>query len=152
MQMPVQQPALRAFLDANPSALMGRGATEQEIAAAERQLGVTFPPTFRSYLSEYGYLEFRSAEFYGLGAGVPEHLDLIRNATAERARFHPHIPVHLVPFMPNGCGDHYCIDLSARVDDPPVVFWDHELDTAQRPQRLADTFTSWLLEHTHEWA
>jgi SMI1-KNR4 cell-wall len=150
--MPVQQPSLRAFLDANPNASVGGGATEEEIAAAERELAVTFPATFRSYLAEFGYLVFRSAEFYGLGVGVPEHLDLIRNTKAERTEFHPQIPPHLVPFMPNGCGDHYCIDLSARTDDPPVVFWDHELDTAQQPQRLADTFTSWLVHHTHEWA
>jgi len=107
---------------------------------------------FRTYLSEFGYLELRSGELYGLGAGVPAHLDLVGNTRAERTEFHPHIPLHLVPFMPNGCGDHYCIDLSARVDDPPVVFWDHELDAAQQPQRLADTFSSWLLHHTNEWA
>lgn len=150
--MPVLEPAFRAFLDANPGAVVGRGATEQEIASAEQTLAVTFPPRFRSYLSECGYLEFRSAEFYGLGTGVPEHLDLVRNAMAERTQFHPHIPVHLIPFMANGCGDHYCIDLSARADDPPVVFWDHELGTTQQPQRLADTLGSWLSEHTDEWA
>jgi hypothetical protein len=151
--MSVHEPVFRAFLDANPGAITGRGATEEEIVIAEQRLEVTFPPRFRSYLCECGYLEFGSAEFYGLGAGVPNHLDLVRNTIAERTEYHPQIPGHLVPFMPNGCGDHYCIDLSTRSDDPPVVFWDHELiNTKQKPQRLAETFSSWLLEHTHEWA
>ena len=44
------------------------------------------------------------------------------------------------------------LDTSAAAEDPPVVFWDHELDTAQQPQRLANTFSSWLLDHTHEWS
>ena len=152
IHMSVQQPSLKAFLETNPTALIGQGATEDEITAAERELGVTFPSMFRSYLAELGYLEFRSAEFYGLGARVPAHLDLVRNTKAERTEFHLHIPPHLIPFMPNGCGDHYCIDLSASADDPSVVFWDHELDTGQQPQKLADTFSSWLLRHTHEWA
>jgi cell wall assembly regulator SMI1 len=145
-------PSLRAFIEANPSAQTGQGATDSEIAAAERELGVTFPSVFRSYLAEFGFLEFGSAEFYGLGAGVPAHLNLVRNTVAERTEFHPHIPSHLIPFMPNGGGDHYCVDLSARADDPPVVFWNHELDTAQQPEQLADTFSSWLLHHTEEWA
>jgi hypothetical protein len=69
--MPVHQSALKAFLDSNPSALVGRGATEQEIVAAERQLGASFPKAFRSYLGECGYLEYGSAEFYGLGLAFP---------------------------------------------------------------------------------
>jgi hypothetical protein len=150
--MPVHQSALKAFLDSNPSALVGRGATEQEIVAAERQLGASFPKAFRSYLGECGYLEYGSAEFYGLGVGVPKHLELVRRTIEERTQFHPHIPVHLVPFMANGGGDHYCIDLSAPIDDPPVVFWDHALGATQQPYQLADTFSSWLLEHTDEWA
>jgi cell wall assembly regulator SMI1 len=132
--------------------LVGLGATAHEIGSTERELVIAFPAVFRSYLAEFGYLEFRSAEFYGLGAGVPHHLHLVRNAIAERTEFHPHVPSHLIPFMANGCGDHYCIDLSVPADDPPVVFWDHDLDTAQQPQRLADTFSSWLLYHTDEWA
>jgi hypothetical protein len=151
-RMSVRKSPFKTFLDENPTAKVGRGATDGEIGSAESALGVVFPPVFRRYLSELGYLEFGSAEFYGLGEGVPAHLDLVRNVMDERLRFHPHVPSHLIPFLPNYGGDHSCIDLSDPVDDPPVVFWDHELDAAQVPSRMADTFTSWLLDHTGEWA
>lgn len=150
--MPVKQPSLKSFIESNPTAQIGQGASDNQITTAEREIGVTFPSVFRSYLAELGYLEFRSAEFYGLGVGVPPHLDLVRNTIAERTEFHPHIPAHLIPFMSNGGGDHYCVDLNTHADDPPVVFWDHELDTTQQPQKLADTFSSWLLHHHDEWA
>lgn len=150
-QMTVQFHLFRTFLGANQDAVFSCGATDEEIAMAECELGVSFPAVFRRYLSEFGYLEIRSAELYGLGAGVPQHLDLVRNTKAERSEFHPYIPHHLIPFLPNGGGDHYCIDLSSGADDPPVVFWNHELDSEQRPPLLADRFTSWLLQHTNDW-
>jgi len=149
--MASQAEFLREFLDAHNGVKTGRGASEETIVAAERKLGVVFPKAFRQFLSQWGYFEFRSAESYGLGDGVPAHLDLVRNTQVERNQFHPHIPTHLIPFMPNGCGDHYCIDISAVGDDPPVVFWDHELDVNQTPQVLAETFSLWLNKRTGDW-
>jgi len=148
--MSVQAKHLKEFLSAHPAVKTGNGADDETIATAENKLGVIFPKAFRRFLSEWGYFEYKSAESYGLGDGVPSHLDLVRNALAERNQFHPHIPPHLVPFMPNGCGDHYCIDTSVARDDPPVVFWDHELDVNQKPLILAKTFSSWLNDRTND--
>lgn len=150
--MPAALPAFKEFMTVNPDAMTGTGAADVQIAAAERELGISFPGVFRRYLSELGYLELRSAEFFGLGMGVPPHLDLVDNTQTERTVLQPCIPHHLLPFMANGGGDHYCIDLSEGKEDPCVVFWDHGLDSAQHPKVLAETFTSWLLHHTDEWS
>jgi cell wall assembly regulator SMI1 len=134
------------FTILHPSAHFGRGASAAEVADAEQMLGVSFPATLRSYLMEFGYLEIDSSEMYGLGAGVPSYLNLVKNTIDERTILHPNIPVRFLPLLNNGCGDHYCVDMCSGTPDPPVVFWSHELGSDQTPQLVAKTFSEWLLD------
>jgi hypothetical protein len=134
------------FMALHPDALSGCGATAEEVADAERKLGVLFPETLRSYLVELGYLEFDSVEMYGLGTGVPEHLNLVECTIAERTVLYPNIPTQFIPILNNGSGDHYCLDLRPNAADPPVVFWNHELGSDQMPELVARRFSGWLLD------
>jgi cell wall assembly regulator SMI1 len=140
------------FMALYPRALSGIGASAEEVADAERKLGVSFPEAFRAYLTDLGYLEFESVEMYGLGVGVPKHLDLVENTIAERTVLHPNIPIQFIPVLNNGCGDHYCLDLRPNALDPPVVFWSHELGPDQTPAFVAERFTGWLLDGTDDSA
>ena len=140
------------FLTLHPDALSACGATTDEVAEAERTLGVSFPEALRRYLMELGYVEAGSAEFFGLGAGVPKHLNLVDRTIAERTTLHPNIPRHLIPVLNDGCGNHFCIDLRDGTADPPIVFWSHELGTDQTPGRVADSFSRWLLDDSGDEA
>ncbi len=141
---------IRRLVESSSNAEVAVGASEAEIEAAEAALGVRFPPQFRAYLSEFGYLSIAHCEFNGLGAGVPEHVNLVRETLAEREMFRPYIPIHLLPLENNGAGDHFCIDLTAGLEDPPVVFWSHDEDESQTPEPESDRFSSWLLERVSE--
>lgn len=123
----------------------GQGASESEIAIAEERLGLRFPQELFRYFREFGYLSIGHFELFGLGAKVPSYLDLVRNTLDERTLCQPNIPGHLLPLMNNGGGDHYCADLSLQKADPPIVFWNHELDGAQEPELEADSFSSWII-------
>jgi cell wall assembly regulator SMI1 len=140
------------ILALHPGALFGRGASADEVAEAERRLGVSFPESLRRYLMELGYLEARSVEFFGIGAGVPEHLNLVDRTISERTTLHPIIPRHLLPVLNDGSGNHFCLDLRDGNADPPMVFWSHELGTDQTPIVVASSFSSWLLDDTSDEA
>jgi len=123
---------------------LGTGATNEEIIDAERQLGVTLPESYRRFLREFGWGEVGHCDLFGLGAGVPGHLELVEMVESERTDYMPLTPEHLVPIMNDGGGNLYCLD-TARITggDCPVVIHDHELDEIDD---VAETFLAWLAE------
>lgn len=125
----------------------GRGASEEEIRAAERALGLTLRGDYRRFLLELGWGGTRHIALYGLGSDVPRHLDLVSMTESERTEMHPRLRTDLVPIMNDGAGNHYCIDGSpSGPSEPPMLFWDHELDEEQTPEEYGEDFSSWLLE------
>jgi hypothetical protein len=72
--MSLQYSEIRALLrDKRLSGLSGNGACEKEIVCAERELDLLFPPSYRSFLKEFGWGYFGSLELIaGLGADIPQ--------------------------------------------------------------------------------
>ena len=60
----------------------GTGVSDEVIASAEQQLGVTFSSQYKAYLKEYGVLSFASHEITGLG--VIGYLNVVEATEAER--------------------------------------------------------------------
>jgi cell wall assembly regulator SMI1 len=148
--MPVTYPPFVDLVATFPALGKGKGASEAEILAAEAALETEFPIAYRLYLSQLGYLIGEPEEMYGLGEGVPSHMNLVDCAIAERTKFMPYQPSHLIPLCNDGFGNHYCIDLRSGADDPPVVFWDHEQDSNQVPEPIAEQLTIWLFRWAAE--
>jgi len=122
---------------------LGQGATEEEILAAEQALGVQLKGHYREFLMTFGWGGVDAFEVFGLGAGVPSFLDLVRITHSERSQMRPPLPHTLIPVASDGAGNHYCLDTDAR-GEPPVVFWNHELDETQIPEAEAESFGAWI--------
>ncbi|MBL0122684.1 MAG: SMI1/KNR4 family protein [Betaproteobacteria bacterium] len=123
----------------------GAGANANMISAAEASLGVTFPASYRRFLTDYGWSCIGRFEIYGLGGDVPAWLDVVKMTSIERAGAHARLPAHLIPVHYEGDGDHVCIDTSQRSGDTAaMVFWNHDLGTRQAPEKIADDFADWL--------
>lgn len=58
------------------------GVSAEEITAAEQQLGMEFPKTYREILAEFGNLEIGSDEIFGLG--VEGYLNVVETTLEER--------------------------------------------------------------------
>lgn len=57
------------------------------------------------------------------------------------------MPAYLIPFAPDGRGNHYCLDTSQMADDEcPIAFWDHELGPDQDVEIVNTNFLDWLEE------
>lgn len=121
---------------------VGQPASEDAIAAAERALTMRFAPRLREYLRRYGHLEIGSNAVYGLGPGVPRHLDLVRMTLAERDDTTGlALRADLVPLHNDGFGNLTCI-----AGDGSIVWWNHEAGPRQRPRRVAADLAAWLVE------
>jgi SMI1-KNR4 cell-wall len=145
--------AMLRCVNSQPDKDVGRGASDQEIADAERELGVRLPQSYRAFLSNFGWAEIRNDILYGVGTDVPQGLTLTRTAYAERHELEPRIPQHLVPIMNDGAGNNYCLDTSRfHGDECPVVFWDHEHwdGPNQSPEEVSPSFDHWLINRITE--
>jgi hypothetical protein len=110
-------------------------------------LDVELPASYKEFLRQFGWGGVGSIELFGLGMDVPDHLHLIKMAKSEREECEPNIPPHLIPLRNDGFGNHDCLDTRELYEgECPVVFWNHELDVDQIPERIADDFVSWLID------
>jgi hypothetical protein len=118
--------ALQARLRSALSAATCHGpVSDEEVAAAERQLGVRFPPGLRAFLSEHGAAVGRGMDLAGVpvrGGMPPQWSDLV--STTLRARKPTaSLPSNLVFISDDGMDCRYYLD-TARVDaegECPVV-------------------------------
>jgi cell wall assembly regulator SMI1 len=140
-------------IDALKKKELGGGATDKEIADAERALGVRFPRSYKAFLSRLGWADIYYDTLFGLGTTVPPPCDLVKTALSERYELEPNIPSHLVPIMNDGAGNNYCLDTAKlRNDECPVVFWDHEHEDGrdQLPVQIAPSFDQWVIDLIEE--
>jgi cell wall assembly regulator SMI1 len=138
----------------DPAVQTGKGATQAEVAEAERSLGVWLSESYRRFLCEFGWASLYADELYGLGGDVPDHLDLVRATESERTQMRPRLRRQLVPLMSDGAGNHYCLDTSRLLSGRcPVIFWDHEHELAedQQPLEQADDFVTWMAERLQHY-
>jgi hypothetical protein len=111
---------------------------EPLIEAAERALGVRFPPSYRSFLSALGAGSIRGREFYGVideDWSAPGPPDAIGTTLAERAG--SRLPAELVIVGASGDGGWYVLDCAAPEAgaEAPVLIWAHAAGG-----RIADDF------------
>ncbi|WP_158237533.1 SMI1/KNR4 family protein [Bradyrhizobium forestalis] len=123
----------------------GSGATTEEIADCERQLGVRFAGSFADYLQSYGWLSVGTNEIYGLGAEIGLWRRLKEMTLSERTEMYPPLPSYLVAFYNDGFGNQHCLDTRYVVDgEQRIVFWNHEAGPDQTPKFIAGSFADWL--------
>ena len=54
-------------INAFPKLYRGKGCTDEQLAAAQEALGMTFPPEYIAYIREFGIIECNAHEWAGLG-------------------------------------------------------------------------------------
>lgn len=100
-------------------------ASEAQIAAAEDQLGIRFPPQYREFLSNFGSGGVDSEDFIGLNR--PEHLNIVKLTSRLRARNNP-LPARLLPLRGDGFGNYDClVQRPTTHGEFAIVQWNHEL-------------------------
>lgn len=145
--------ALKAKSIANPR--VASAPTEAQIREAEAELGLDFPPSFRTFLQFAGAYQLPYWETYWVGDEGLGYRNIVEANRCERNEAEPALPPFLVAFHNNGSGDQLCFD-TRRCDENgeyPIVFWDHEEsqeDNLANLAKVATNFAEWLMEDVEE--
>lgn len=117
----------------------GSGVSPAEIARAQDELGVVFPPCYVSFLREFGWARLGRVRVHGLGADVPPALDLLAHARARRA------PAGLLHVIGDGGADYFLDIAATSAGHCPVVLLDRTVYGVGRATVIADDFGEWLV-------
>lgn len=120
------------------------------IIEAEKKLGVSFPPSYRSFLLNYGCGGVGSSEIYGIiksnpyGFGVPNAIWLTLD---EREKWN--LPHQFIIIGDTGDGDWYVLDSSKPNKDGeyPVVICYYDGDN-YHTEKIHEDFGEFLLAET----
>ena len=123
--------------------------TPEQITNAETKLGIKFPPSFLIFLEKAGTYQLPYWETYWVGNASLGFRNIIAANMSEREETESSLPLFLVAFQNNGCGDQICFDVRNRNEhgEYPIVLWDHELgpeENLRELEILADSFAEWL--------
>lgn len=119
------------------------------ILKAQQALGITFPPTYRAFLSRYGCGHVAGEEFYGVvdddfeNSSVPDAVWLTLDERKSGT------PNSLVIVASTGDGGYYAIDLDKKnnEEESPVVEWWPGIPNAEGNRRVvAADFGTFLLQ------
>ena len=120
-------------------------ATEEEIRAAEQELGRRLPDSYKWFQQEFGNFQNAVPDIYTVRALPKPMRNMVGIARSEQTECFPNMPLHLIAFSDNGGGDSYCFDISHYVgNECSIVLWNHENDEQQTPRIVAPTFLDWL--------
>jgi len=133
----------------------GQGATSAEIEAAEAELGLKFPDSYKVFLQKLGWIDCPFITVCGLGPDVDwrTNLRLIVQSWWHEVDSDIRLPRHLLPIVDDGAGNVYCLDVSQmRESECPVVFWDHESfeGADQIPTEVGPDFCTWVVNEINQ--
>lgn len=121
--------------------------SEADVVAAEKDLGIAFPPEYREFLLAYGSGLVGSHEIYGLGGkrdAVPHLLWLVEDLKSSGLNRRP----ELVPFHAEGDGD-YSVVLAEPIDGHAtgdVVYWSPRRDEVLDLRPAYASLEEWFAE------
>lgn len=124
---------------------IGEGVGGDQIAQAEQRLGISFPVSFKRFLSVYGWGGPDGTEIYGLSESLPDdsYPNLIRKNMA--ARTEDGLPDDLLVFATSGDGGYYALTISSASDDAVRVWYPGSDTSIDDLERSDESFGEWLI-------
>lgn len=127
--------------------------SEEKILEFERKFNFQLPKDYKTFLMAHNGLSLMGITIYGIDNGS-EAFSLEKSYLFEHYEVDHPMPEYLVPFSPDGAGNHYCFDLrTCSVELCEIVFWQHDLiyDDDNCPEVVNESFTSWVKEVVIDW-
>ena len=120
------------------------GASDRQIALAEKRLALAFPESYRDFLRCFNGGEFSFGRMYRISKGGAGFFDLIEEMKRASEYFAPFRDRSLLLFGDDFSGNYFCFDLASGRKRVPVVFWERHHDEKQPAQLLASTLQQFI--------
>ncbi|MBS1947145.1 MAG: SMI1/KNR4 family protein [Bacteroidetes bacterium] len=129
------------------------GATEEKIRDFEGKYSLKLPNDYQTFLKRTNGLKLMGTVVYGI-YDESVYMSLGRAFSVEHYEVENEMPKNLIPFSPDGGGNHYCFD-STRCDEKSckVVFWQYNRSYSEEnpPETVNDSFAAWVKEVLVDW-
>lgn len=129
----------------------GEPASEQDIKETEKHIGRTLPNEYKEFVRKHNGLEVTCEYILRVGNNIkPSAYSLNDIYDFEHFEVYNPMPLHLIPFSPDGYGNHYCFDMQ---NNAKVVFWQHDVNYKDRdPDVVYESMTDMIREVFIEWS
>lgn len=123
-------------------------ATEDSIRSFESKWNVTLPSEYKHLIKQCNGINLMGSEILGLPIKDTRYFSIDDAYQFEHFEVCNPMPLHLIPFSPDGGGNHYCFDTR----DNNIVFWDSEYDyTNDTPEVVNNTLAEMIREVFLDW-
>lgn len=128
-------------------------ADSESVADFMQKFNVHLPQDYLEMLKIFNGLSLMGSYFLGI---YPEDgkFDLIKCYNIEHFEVANPMPLYLVPFSPDGRGNHYCFDTRyCNYISCPIVFWQYDYIYAgdDQPEVANSSFAEWVKEVIIDW-
>ena len=132
---------------------VGEPVQENKIAAFEKKYNLLLPSDYKILLRRYNGIDLVGTNIYGIDEGSSSY-SLEQSYLFEHYEVANEMPLHLVPFSPDGGGNHYCFDTRCSdVTSCPIVFWQHDFSYSDEspPEVVNASLADWMKEVMIDW-
>jgi len=120
---------------------------ELDYKAFESKYELNLPIDFKRLLKLSNGFGLFGVEVFGMNANDPIGIEQVYEY--EHKVRSPTMPKYLVPFSPDGAGNHYCFDtMKANGDSCWIVFWEgrYSYSNNDLPEVTHKTFREWVMD------
>lgn len=127
---------------------IGGGVKDSDIKMAEDALSVSFRGGYRRFLLDVGWLSINNIYFFGVRGDDQKKEEGNIVAMTEFSRKTWNLPHHLIPVYSSEDVILWCIDLSSKENDPPIIAYATE--TNKTTGKVAVDFWTCITEYLEE--
>ena len=132
---------------------LNKPVAEKEIISFEKKFDLILPSDFKMLLRKYNGIDLAGTNIYGIQKGKISY-SLEECYQFEHYEVENRMPLYLVPFSPDGGGNHYCFDTRVINENScPIVFWQHDFSySSERPPEIVNaSLADWVKEVMIDW-
>lgn len=128
-----------------------KGASEKEIEDSETHIGQELPKEYKEFVRISNGLEFTCDYILRVGNNVtPSAFSLNWVYDFEHFESNNPMPSHIIPFVPDGYGNHYCFDMK---NNGVIIFWQHDINyDEQKPEIVYKSMFDMINEVFIDWS
>jgi cell wall assembly regulator SMI1 len=137
----------RDILSLNTSVKQG------EILRFEEKYNLKLPLDYKTLINKYNGISLYGVSVYGINEGNNSY-SLEECYSFEHYEVENKMPLYLIPFSPDGGGNHYCFDSRKNDKDScPIIFWQHDYPYSDEdlPEVTNTNFVDWVKEVMIDW-